>query len=116
MERKGQPNVHLLADGLGFVEGPVALPNGDVLCVDVRNSCVWRLRDGEKPVKSITAPGALNGAAIGPDGRLFVCNNGGLDWAVGTAINAPLGRSNINESLFPLSTQMGTTPRASLNR
>ena len=93
MERKGQPNVHLLADGLGFVEGPVALPNGDVLCVDLRNSCVWRLRDGEKPVKSITSPGSLNVAAIGPDGRLFVCNNGGLDWAVGTAINVPLGRS-----------------------
>jgi gluconolactonase len=83
----------LLVDGLGFLEGPVALPNGDLLCVDLRYSCVWRIAPGGSASRVATAPGSLNGAALGPDGRLYVCNNGGLDWNCDLTMNVPLGRS-----------------------
>jgi gluconolactonase len=83
----------LVADGLGFVEGPVALLDGTLLVVDLRHSCVWTIgRDGSKH-QLLKTPGGLNGAALGPDGRLYVCNNGGIDWADDPALNVPLGRS-----------------------
>jgi len=87
------PSARLVADGLGFVEGPVALPDGALLVVDLRYSCVWRIEPDGAKRRLVTVPGSLNGAALGPDGRLFVCNNGGLDWESDPNRNLPLGRS-----------------------
>ena len=91
--RRSAGAARLLAAGLGFVEGPVALPNGDVLCVDLRYSCVWCITPNGKASKVSVVPGSLNGAALGPDARLYVCNNGGLDWADNPTLNVPLGRA-----------------------
>jgi len=67
-----------IADGLGFPEGPVALSNGDVLVVEVMAGRVTRIRpDGHKTIVAETG-GGPNGAAIGPDGRCYICNNGGM--------------------------------------
>lgn len=88
-----KPEAKLIVDGLGFLEGPVALDDGSLLVVDLRGSCVWHLVTGRAPRLLAESHGGLNGAAPGPDGRLYVCNNGGLDWREGTP-NVPLGRSD----------------------
>jgi gluconolactonase len=66
-----------IASGLAFPEGPVAMGDGSVLVVEVaagRITCVKP--DGRK--LTVAAPGGgPNGLAIGPDGALYVCNNGG---------------------------------------
>lgn len=71
-------NVDVVAEGLLFPEGPVALPDGSVLVVEIRSGNVVRVAaDGSKD--TVASPGGgPNGAAIGPDGTLYVCNNGGF--------------------------------------
>jgi gluconolactonase len=70
----------IIADGLAFPEGPVMLDDGSVLVVEIAAGRVTRVRrDGTK--QTIATPGGgPNGAAIGPDGALYVCNNGGFAW------------------------------------
>jgi gluconolactonase len=67
-----------IATGLLFPEGPIALPNGDVLVVEILAGQLTRIApDGNKTVVAKTG-GGPNGAAIGPDGKCYVCNNGGF--------------------------------------
>jgi gluconolactonase len=66
--------------GLQFPEGPVALPDGSVLVVEIRRGTLSRVApDGTVTVVARTG-GGPNGAAVGPDGAVYVCNNGGFEW------------------------------------
>ena len=74
------PEVTVVATGLRFPEGPIALPDGSVLLVEIARGTVSRvLPDGEVGVVAETG-GGPNGLALGPDGRCYVCNNGGFEW------------------------------------
>ena len=69
-----------IASGLQFPEGPVAMPDGSVLLVEIRRGTLSRvLPDGHVEVIAALG-GGPNGAAIGPDGRCYICNNGGFEW------------------------------------
>ncbi len=66
-----------LASGLKFPEGPVALPDGDVLLVEIARGTLTKVAaDGSLSVVA-NLGGGPNGAALGPDGCVYVCNNGG---------------------------------------
>ena len=67
-----------IAEGLGFPEGPVAMADGSLLFVDIENETVSRVRPGGRVEVVAQIPGGPNGAAIGPDGAVYVCNNGGV--------------------------------------
>jgi gluconolactonase len=72
--------LRIVADELQFPEGPIALPNGDVLVVEIRRRTLTRIApDGRKRIVAELG-GGPNGAAIGPDGRCYVCNNGGFEF------------------------------------
>jgi gluconolactonase len=77
--------VRTLAEGLDFPEGPVALNDGSVVLVEIAAGSVTRISpDGVKAI--VARPGGgPNGAAIGPDGKCYVCNNGGFEWHVDEA-------------------------------
>ena len=65
-----------IASGLEFPEGPVAMADGSVVVVEIKGGRITRVSaDGEKSVVAETG-GGPNGAAIGPDGKLYVANNG----------------------------------------
>lgn len=68
----------VIAEGLAFPEGPVVMADGSVIVVEMMGKVVTRCwGDGRKEV--VASPGGgPNGAAIGPDGALYVCNSGGL--------------------------------------
>lgn len=68
----------LLASGLAFPEGPVALPGGDLLVVEVMGGRLSRIAPDGRVTTVAELGGGPNGAAIGPDGRCYVCNNGGM--------------------------------------
>jgi gluconolactonase len=74
------PEIRTLAEGLEFPEGPVALADGSVLLVEIAAGALTRIgADGTKTV--VARPGGgPNGAAIGPDGKCYLCNNGGFEW------------------------------------
>ena len=66
-----------VASGLRFPEGPVALPDGSVVLVEMMGRCITRVMpDGTKQTVAKIA-GGPNGMALGPDGALYLCNNGG---------------------------------------
>jgi gluconolactonase len=84
-------DIHILAQGLEFPEGPVALADGSVLLVEIAAGTLARIfPDGTKTVVAKTG-GGPNGAAIGPDGKCYVCNNGGFDWHVDGTHRRPIG-------------------------
>src|SRR4051812_45013314 len=66
-----------VTSGLAFPEGPIAMPDGTVILVEMFGPRLTRVHpDGRKEVIA-EIPGGPNGAAIGPDGALYLCNNGG---------------------------------------
>ncbi|MEM1436788.1 MAG: SMP-30/gluconolactonase/LRE family protein [Pseudomonadota bacterium] len=70
----------VLADGLEFPEGPIALPDGSVLLVEIARGTLTRISaEGNKQVVAEVG-GGPNGAALGPGGWVYLCNNGGFQW------------------------------------
>ncbi len=71
----GTPTV--VATDLQFPEGPIALRDGSVVLVEIkRGSLTWLDADGSVR-RRYDLGGGPNGAAVGPDGKVYVCNNGG---------------------------------------
>ncbi|WP_326542208.1 SMP-30/gluconolactonase/LRE family protein [Pseudorhodoferax sp.] len=69
-----------VAQGLRFPEGPVALADGNLLVTEVGGGTLVRIgRDGRLDTVADLG-GGPNGAALGPDGACYVCNNGGLEF------------------------------------
>ncbi len=66
-----------ICDGLLFPEGPVAMPDGSVILTEMFGSRLTRVEpDGTKSTVA-HIEGLPNGLALGPDGFLYLCNNGG---------------------------------------
>jgi sugar lactone lactonase YvrE len=70
-------DLRTVLDGLGFPEGPVALPDGRLAFVDLSRQTISLVEGGDVRVLARVA-GAPNGLALGPDGSLYVANNGGI--------------------------------------
>jgi gluconolactonase len=69
-----------VTEGLEFPEGPLELPGGDILVVEIKGGRLTRISpDGTKSMFAETG-GGPNGAAIGPDGAIYVAQNGGFKW------------------------------------
>ncbi|MEM1133309.1 MAG: SMP-30/gluconolactonase/LRE family protein [Pseudomonadota bacterium] len=81
--------MEIIAEGLRFPEGPVVMPDGAVIVVEIEAGRITRIApDGTKNVVAETG-GGPNGAAVGPDGKLYICNNGGFHYVNGGTDEAP---------------------------
>ncbi len=80
-----------ITTGLRFPEGPVAMPDGSVIVVEIESGQITRVHpDGTKSV--VARPGGgPNGLAMGPEGKLYCVNNGGFDWNETGGYLAPHG-------------------------
>ncbi|MDB5709623.1 MAG: gluconolaconase [Sphingomonas bacterium] len=80
--------------GLRFPEGPVAMPDGSVILVEIAAGRVTRVTpDGGKHVIA-TPGGGPNGLALGPDGKLYCCNNGGFNYIDNNGYLMPHGQAD----------------------
>jgi len=73
-------DIEIIAEGLGFPEGPVVMPDGSVILVEIQRGTLTRVWDGKTEIIAELG-GGPNGAALGPDGAMYVCNNGGFAWS-----------------------------------
>jgi len=64
------------ATGLKFPEGPVAMDDGSIILVEIAGGKITRVKPDGKTQTVAKPGGGPNGLAIGPDGALYVCNNG----------------------------------------
>ncbi|BCW88805.1 Lactonase drp35 [Alphaproteobacteria bacterium SO-S41] len=72
--------IEVMATGLKFPEGPVVMDDGSVIVVEIQSGNITRVKPNGKKQVIASPGGGPNGAAIGPDGALYVCNNGGFEW------------------------------------
>lgn len=81
----------VIATGLRFPEGPVALPDGSVLVVEIASGRLVQVMPDGQTRQVAEVGGGPNGAALGPDGHLYVCNNGGFSWRTDAGFTRPTG-------------------------
>ncbi|HKP78329.1 MAG TPA: SMP-30/gluconolactonase/LRE family protein, partial [Phenylobacterium sp.] len=74
-------DIEEICDGLEFPEGPIAMADGSVILTEIKGQRLTRVTpDGSKQTMVETG-GGPNGAAIGPDGAIWITNNGGsFEW------------------------------------
>jgi len=65
-----------LARALAFPEGPIAMPDGSLLVVEMFGPYLTRIHVDARVERLCRVPGGPNGIAMGPDGRVYACNNG----------------------------------------
>jgi gluconolactonase len=71
----------LITDQLHFPEGPVATSDGKVVLVEIQTGMLSEVDTASGAIRNIAhCGGGPNGAAVGPDSQIWVCNNGGFDW------------------------------------
>jgi len=84
-----------IANGLQFPEGPVAMDDGSVLLVEIARGTLSRVTPDGRVHVVADLGGGPNGAAIGPDGAVYVCNNGGFRWATESdGCHRPIGQAD----------------------
>ena len=77
--------IDLIADGLGFTEGPVWLPDDRVALTSISHGCVYIVDPLDGALERIDTGGGPNGLACSADGTLYVAQNGGAWGASGSA-------------------------------
>ena len=70
----------VIAQDLGFPEGPVVMPDGSIIIVEMRIGLISRVTPDGKKSLVCEIGGGPNGLALGPGGKMYVCNNGGVKW------------------------------------
>ncbi|WP_419814110.1 SMP-30/gluconolactonase/LRE family protein [Glacieibacterium sp.] len=81
----------IVAEGLQFPEGPVWCEDGSIIVVEIKAGRLTRIHPDGRTEVIATPGGGPNGAAIGPDGALYLCNNGGFEWSEMGGMTLPGG-------------------------
>lgn len=69
--------IRVLASGLQFPEGPAITPAGELVVTEIAGQKITRIGDDGATSTFADTGGGPNGCAFGPDGALYICDNGG---------------------------------------
>jgi len=70
-------DIELVAEGLLFPEGPIAMADGSVILTEIKGQRLTRIHPDGRKETLVETGGGPNGAAVGPDGAIWITNNGG---------------------------------------
>lgn len=70
-------DIELVCEGLEFPEGPIAMADGSVILTEIKAQRLSRITPDGRRETLVETGGGPNGAAIGPDGAIYITNNGG---------------------------------------
>jgi gluconolactonase len=70
-------DIQLVAEHLQFPEGPIAMADGSIVLVEIQRKTLTRVTPDGKTQVIAELGGGPNGAAVGPDGAVYIANNGG---------------------------------------
>jgi gluconolactonase len=83
-------DIQLVAEGLEFPEGPIAMADGSVILTEIKGQRLTRVTQDGKKETVVETGGGPNGAAIGPDGAIWITNNGGsFQWLDNGGLTIP---------------------------
>jgi len=89
--RKKMTAFHEITSGLRFPEGPIAMPDGSIILVEIERGTLTRVAADGKQTIIAKLGGGPNGAAMGPNGKIYVCNNGGFKYVEARGLLIPSG-------------------------
>ena len=105
-----QPTI--VAEGLEFPEGPVWLGPKRVAVTEIRGQCISLWENGTLKRKVAVTGGGANGATLGPDGALYVANNGGLSlghegrWMASPQLGGRIQRVTLDGKVSDVATKL----------
>jgi len=74
-------DIQLVAEGFEFPEGPIVMADGSVILTEIKGRRLTRVAPDGTRTTVVETGGGPNGAAIGPDGAIWITNNGGaFEW------------------------------------
>ena len=94
-------DIRIIATGLGFPEGPVWMADGSVILGEISGKKVTRVAPDGSKTEIGKAGGGPNGVATGPDGALYVCNNGGAVYETTPELSVDRAGARLQERLDP---------------
>lgn len=95
-------DIELVAEGLAFPEGPIAMADGSIILTEIAAGRLSRITPDGTRETLVETGGGPNGAAIGPDGAIYITNNGGsFQWLDqdGLTIPGPTPASHVGGSI-----------------
>jgi gluconolactonase len=107
-------DIQLVTEGLEFPEGPIAMADGSIILTEIKGQRLTRVTPDGKKETVVDTGGGPNGAAIGPDGAIYITNNGGaFEWLdnMGLTIPGPTPASHTGGMIqrYDLATKKLTT-------
>ncbi|MGZ6019255.1 MAG: SMP-30/gluconolactonase/LRE family protein [Phenylobacterium sp.] len=80
----------LVTEGLEFPEGPIAMADGSIILTEIKGQRLTRVTPDGKKETVVETGGGPNGAAIGPDGAIWITNNGdSFEWIDNQGLTIP---------------------------
>ncbi len=82
--------LQLIAEGFEFPEGPIAMADASVILTEIKAQRLTRVHPDGRKETVVETGGGPNGAAIGPDGAIYITNNGGsFTWPQQDGLTVP---------------------------
>lgn len=67
-------------DSLEYPEGPIHCNDGGIILVEIKGEKLTHVSADGTTKTLASIKGGPNGAAVGPDGCIYICNDGGFEW------------------------------------
>jgi gluconolactonase len=82
--------MELISEGLQFPEGPIACSSGSIMLVEIARGTLSEVAVDSGGIRVVAdCGGGPNGAAVGPNRQIYICNNGGFSWATQDGFRVP---------------------------